>query len=123
MYNVLWSLIAVSIECCGPATSSQCQAVCKAIFLEASLPSRSQRNAVAKHCDSHVATCIRNNTKGTPANDPTLSKSFAYYCVELIGSRTLVYPIALIFLMISKSLASLYSLRDICQSASKIHLL
>ena len=69
--------ISVSAQCCNPASSSQCRAVCKAIFIEDALPSRSQREAVVEYCDQHVASCVHNYTKTTPSRNPVESKLMA----------------------------------------------
>ena len=72
-YHILF--FPESARCCNPAPSSQCRAVCKAIFIENALPSRSQREAVAEYCDMQVATCVHNYTKTTPSQNPAESKS------------------------------------------------
>ena len=63
-----------SARCCNPATSSQCKAVCKAIFIENALPTPSQRAAVARHCDRQVASCVTTYTQSAPPNNPADSE-------------------------------------------------
>ena len=76
--DILIFLSTESARCCNPATSSQCRAVCKAIFIENALPSRSQRETVAEYCDIQVATCVHNYTKTTPSQTPADSKSILF---------------------------------------------
>jgi hypothetical protein len=73
-HNVLLSSPAGSSQCChnkassSGSTTSQCKAVCKAIFIQDAEPTPSQSRAVRDYCSSQVATCI--SRKGIQLHTP-----------------------------------------------------
>ncbi|ELT93237.1 hypothetical protein CAPTEDRAFT_32393, partial [Capitella teleta] len=52
--------------CCRPSGSSQCTAVCRAIFIQNSLPTSSQSRMIESVCEQSVAQCVHNYTELNP---------------------------------------------------------